>query len=93
MPSTRPARIRQRVHGSTPEPRRCRTSNAAPLTARAPAFRQKLLQRIQDRGIRVVDLNVDPRLVDLEWVFIDRYHLTDEAQRAVAEILAEAIRT
>jgi hypothetical protein len=46
---------------------------------------------VRDRGIIVLDLNTDARLLGLDWVFIDRYHLTDAAQRVVAEILAEAV--
>jgi hypothetical protein len=51
-------------------------------------FKQEILEACRKRGVAVVDLNTEPRLLDVEWVFIDRYHLTDEAQRAVAEILA-----
>jgi hypothetical protein len=64
----------------------------APLKERAPAFRRGLLRALGARHVQVVDLNTEPRLLALEWVFIDRYHLTDEAQRVVAEILADAVR-
>lgn len=63
----------------------------AALLARAPAFRQGLLQRLRARDVDVIDLNDAPRLVAVPWVFIDRYHLTDEAQATVAGILAEAV--
>ena len=62
-----------------------------PLAARAGRFREELLRRARARGLAVVDLNVEPRLLAVEWAFIDRYHLTDAAQRAVAEILADAV--
>jgi hypothetical protein len=61
----------------------------ATFAERAPAFRVDLLRTLAAREIPVVDLNTDPRLLAVEWVFIDRYHLTDDAQRVVAEILAE----
>jgi hypothetical protein len=61
------------------------------LAARAAAFRDGLRQRLRDRGIETLDLNTEPRLVAVPWVFIDRYHLTDEAQAVIAQILAEAV--
>jgi hypothetical protein len=64
-----------------------------PLQERAPAFREALLRSLKARDALVVDLNVEGRLLALDWVFIDRYHLTDEAQRVVAEVLADAVRS
>jgi hypothetical protein len=60
------------------------------LRERSLAFKQEILEACRARGIAVVDLNAEPRLLGLEWVFIDRYHLTDEAQQAVAAALAAA---
>ena len=50
------------------------------LCLTAPALAQPAHQ--------VVDLNTAPILLETPWVFIDRYHLTDAAQRSVASILA-----
>jgi hypothetical protein len=52
------------------------------------AFRREILEACRARGIATVDLNAEPRLLGLDWVFIDRYHLTDEAQHVVATTLA-----
>jgi hypothetical protein len=59
------------------------------LRERSLAFKHEILEACRARGITVTDLNAEPRLLDLDWVFIDRYHLTDEAQGVVAEILAQ----
>ena len=58
------------------------------LQRRAPVFHEALRAACRHRDIPLVDLNVEPRLLELDWVFIDRYHLTDAAQERVAEILA-----
>jgi hypothetical protein len=55
---------------------------------RSAAFRQGLLDACGAQGLPVLDLNAEPGLLALDWVFIDRYHLTDEAQRVVAEAIA-----
>jgi lysophospholipase L1-like esterase len=62
------------------------------LAERAPAFRAELLRLLAARDVPVVDLNTAPRLLAVPWVFIDRYHLTDDGQCAVAEVLAEAVK-
>jgi hypothetical protein len=54
------------------------------LRERSLAFKHEMLEACRARGIAVIDLNAEPRLLALDWVFIDRYHLTDEAQQAVA---------
>jgi hypothetical protein len=61
------------------------------LRERSLAFKHEVLEALRARGIGVIDLNAEPRLLALGWVFIDRYHLTDEAQGGVAEILAERV--
>ena len=58
------------------------------LRERSLAFKGEMLEACRTRGIAVVDLNAEPRLLALDWVFIDRYHLTDEAQEIVASALA-----
>jgi hypothetical protein len=58
------------------------------LRARSLAFKRDVLEACRARGIGVIDLNAEPRLIGLDWVFIDRYHLTDEAQEVVAATLA-----
>jgi hypothetical protein len=58
------------------------------LQQRSLAFRAGLMDACRDAGIPMLDLNAEPRLVALDWVFIDRYHLTDDAQDAIAQTLA-----
>jgi hypothetical protein len=58
------------------------------LRERSLAFRGEMQEACRTRGIALVDLNAEPRLLALDWVFIDRYHLTDEAQEVVASVLA-----
>jgi hypothetical protein len=65
----------------------------AALAGRAEAFRAGLLEALRARDIAAVDLNRDPRLLAVDRVFIDRYHLTDAAQAAVARTLADALET
>jgi len=60
------------------------------LRERSLAFKHEILEACRARGIAVTDLNEEPRLLALDWVFIDRYHLTDEAQHVVAAALAAA---
>ena len=61
------------------------------LKERSLAFKGEMLEACRTRGIAVVDLNAEPRLLALDWVFIDRYHLTDEAQEAVATTVAASL--
>ena len=54
----------------------------------AAGFRDGMLAACRHAGVEVVDLNTSPVLLETPWVFIDRYHLSDAAQRSVASILA-----
>lgn len=58
---------------------------------RAEAFRRGMLEACSDSGIEAVDLNASAELIELPWVFIDRYHLTDAAQAQIAAALADRL--
>jgi hypothetical protein len=63
----------------------------ASIEERAPAFKRDLIAACLAHRIPVLDLNTLPELLELEWVFLDRYHLTDAAQERIAGAIAAAL--
>jgi hypothetical protein len=57
------------------------------LLRHADAFKTDLVAVCHKQGVECVDLNTANDLLASDWVFIDRYHLTDGAQRTISEIL------
>jgi len=61
------------------------------LLGHAKEFRVTLEAVCHRQSVEFLDLNMCPELLGLEWVFIDRYHLTDDAQACIASILHAAV--
>lgn len=61
------------------------------LLEHAASFRKALEAICVRAGVDFLDLNAHPSLINLDWVFIDRYHLTDEAQAIIAGALHSAV--